>query len=198
MLDERNINLSTELIELRPLTVEYVQEFYQAGAFPELWRWSLPNKCQSIETAKQWLEFSQDKKIQGEHYPFAIFDKKSNALVGSTRFCSINSENRSIEIGFTFITPSFQRSHINTHTKYCLLKYAFEKLNVIRVEFKAHVDNVKSRNAIERIGASFEGILRNQRILFDGTYRNTALFSIICSEWRQVKKQLEDKMMKDY
>ncbi len=198
MLDERNINLSTELIELRPLTVEYVQEFYLAGAFPELWRWSLPNKCQSIETAKQWLEFSQDKKIQGEHYPFAIFDKKSNALVGSTRFCSINSENRSIEIGFTFITPSFQRSHINTHTKYCLLKYAFEKLNVIRVEFKAHVDNVKSRNAIERIGASFEGILRNQRILFDGTYRNTALFSIICSEWRQVKKQLEDKMMKDY
>lgn len=192
------VTLITDKIILRPLSIKHLKDFYQAGAFPELWRWSLPDKCTSMETTKSWLQYSQTMNDKGEHVAFAIFDKKTNEFVGSTRFCSIKPEDRNIEIGFTFITPKYQRSYINTHAKYCLLKHAFEELKAIRVEFKTHEKNEKSRHAIGRLGAIFEGILRNQRILSDGTVRNTAIFSIIDSEWPKVKQKLEEKMYKVY
>jgi RimJ/RimL family protein N-acetyltransferase len=194
----RNVELSTDKVILRPLNIEHLHAFYQAGSYPEIWRWSLPDKCTSIETTQSWIEYSVEMTEQGKHFAFAIFDKETDEFVGSTRFCTMKSEDRNLEIGFTFITPKYQRSYINTHAKYCLLKFAFEALNVIRVEFKTHDKNEKSRNAISRLGASFEGVLRNQRILSDGTFRNTAIFSIIDSEWEGVKRQLELKMNQGY
>jgi RimJ/RimL family protein N-acetyltransferase len=189
------VTLSTDKVILRPLTIKHLNAFYQAGAFPDVWRWSLPDKCTSIETTKSWIQYSVEMTDKGEHVAFAIFDKETGEFVGSTRFCSIKPEDRNIEIGFTFITPKYQRSYINTHAKYCLLKHAFEDLNAIRVEFKTHEKNEKSRNAIRRLGAKFEGVLRNQRILSDGAFRNTAIFSIINSEWQTVKEKLEGKML---
>ena len=186
--------LSTNKVTLRPLTMEHLADFFSAGSFPEIWTWSLPDKCTSIEATEDWLTYSQNMKEKGLHVPFAIFDNNSGKFVGSTRYCSINTEDRSVEIGFTFITPVFQRSYINTHAKYCLLKHAFEDLNAIRVEFKAHEQNEKSRNAIARLGAKFEGILRNQRILSDGSYRNAAIYSVIESEWPAVDQNLQEKM----
>ncbi|AZQ83107.1 N-acetyltransferase [Colwellia sp. Arc7-635] len=194
MFDPQAVILSTNKVTLRPLTLEHLDDFYRAGAFPEIWRWSLPDKCTSKATAKDWLNYSQAMTDKGEHIPFAIFDNESGELVGSTRYCSIKREDRNVEIGFTFITPKYQRSYINTHAKYCLLKHAFEVLGAIRVEFKTHEKNDKSRKAIARLGAKFEGILRHQRILSDGTFRNTAIFSIIDSEWPTVKVKLEASM----
>lgn len=187
-------SLETELVRLEPLTMQHVDEFYQAGSCPDIWRWSLPDKCSSIETTRSWIEYSVNMMEQRHHIAFAIYDKKTNKFVGSTRYCSIKSDDRNVEIGFTFITPAFQRSYINTHAKYCLLTHAFEQLGAIRVEFKTHQDNNPSRNAILRLGATFEGMLRNQRILSDGSYRNTAIFSIIDSEWSKIKVALEDKL----
>jgi len=192
------ITLSTDKVTLCPLSTEHLNAFYRAGSFPEIWRWSLPDKCTSLETTKAWLAYSQKMTDKGEHLPFAIFDNASNKFVGSSRYCSIKHEDRNIEIGFSFITPEFQRSYINTHAKYCLLKHAFEDLKAIRVEFKTHVENTKSRNAIGRLGAQFEGILRNQRILSDGNFRHTAIFSIIDTEWPKIKAQLTAKMEKVY
>ena len=195
MFAPKPVTLSTDKVILRPLSIEHLTDFYQAGAFPDIWRWSLPDKCTSIEATKSWIQYSVEMTDIGEHVAFAIFDKETNEFVGSTRFCTIKPDDRNIEIGFTFITPKYQRSHINTHAKYCLLKHAFEELKAIRVEFKTHEKNDKSRKAIGRLGAKFEGVLRNQRILSDGTYRNTAIFSIIDCEWQTVKKQLEVKML---
>ncbi len=188
------ITLSTSKVTLRPLTMEHLTDFFSAGSFPEIWTWSLPDKCTSIKATEDWLTYSQQMAEQCSHVPFAIFDNNSGKFVGSTRYCSVNTEDSSLEIGFTFVTPQFQRSYINTHAKYCLLKHAFEGLGAIRVEFKAHEQNDKSRNAILRLGAKFEGILRNQRILPDGSYRNTAIFSIIENEWQAVKQDLQEKM----
>lgn len=198
MIKSTDISLTTNKITLRPLAMEHLADFFSAGSFPDIWTWSLPNKCTSIEATERWLQYSLGMAEKGLHLPFAIFDNASGKFVGSTRYCSVNAEDKSVEIGFTFITPKFQRSYINTHAKYCLLKYAFEVLKVIRVEFKAHEHNEKSRNAIARIGAKFEGILRNQRILPDGSYRNTAIFSIIESEWPVVKLNLQEKMESIY
>jgi RimJ/RimL family protein N-acetyltransferase len=194
MFNPQTTILSTNKVTLRPLTVEHLDDFYRAGAFPEVWRWSLPDKCTSKEVAKNWLIYSQAMADKGEHVPFAIFDNETEELVGSTRYCNINRDDRNLEIGFTFITPKYQRSYINTHAKYCLLKHAFEELGAIRVEFKTHEKNDKSRTAIARLGAKFEGLLRHQRILSDGTFRNTAIFSIIDSEWLTVKSNLEASM----
>ena len=190
----QQLELSTDKVILRPLSIDHLYDFYHAGSYPEVWCWSLPDKCTSLETAKSWIQHSVDMTKKGQHFSFAIFDKETDELVGSTRFCTIKPEDRNLEIGFTFITPKYQRSYINTHAKYCLLKYAFEELNAIRVEFKTHEKNDKSRKAITRLGASFEGILRNQRILSDDSFRNTAIFSIIDIEWQRVKNELEDKM----
>lgn len=194
MIKPTATTLSTSKVTLRLLTMEHLADFFTAGSFPDIWTWSLPDKCTSIEATEDWLTYSEGMAEQGLHVPFAIFDNSSGRFVGSTRYCSINTEDGSLEIGFTFITPQFQRSYINTHAKYCLLKYAFESLNAIRVEFKAHEQNTKSRTAILRLGAKFEGILRNQRILPDGSYRNTAIFSVIENEWQAVKKNLQEKM----
>ena len=194
MFQPKPITLSTNKVTLRPLSEEHLHDFYQAGSFPEIWRWSLPDKCTSLATTKEWLQYSQEMTDKGEHVPFGIFDNETQEFVGSTRFCTIKPDDRNVEIGFTFITPKYQRSHINTHAKYCLLKHAFEDLNAIRVEFKTHEQNEKSRNAIARLGAKFEGILRNQRILSDGTFRNTAIFSVLEDEWPVVKKELEEKL----
>jgi len=188
------ITLSTDKIILRPLTMAHLDDFYLAGAYPELWKWSLPDQCTSKAQSATWLAYSEKMTQQAEHIAFAIFDKQSGELVGSTRYCAISTQDKTLEVGFTFITPKYQRSYVNTHAKYCLLKHAFEQLGAIRVQFKAHEDNTKSRNAIKRLGATFEGILRHHRILSDGSFRNTAIFSIINHEWPSVKAQLTVKL----
>ncbi|MGV2870602.1 GNAT family N-acetyltransferase [Colwellia sp. E150_009] len=194
MFEPKPVTISTNKITLQPLSIEHLDAFYQAGAFPELWKWSLPNQCTSKTQAETWLVQSLEKVKQGEQVVFSIFDNQSGELVGSTRYCEISHENRTLEIGFTFITPKYQRTYVNTHAKYCLLKHAFDELKAIRVQFKTHEHNIKSRNAISRLGATFEGILRHQRILPDGSFRNTAIFSIINSEWLAIKNGLEAKM----
>ncbi len=194
MFNPKPITLSTDKITLRLLTMEHLDDFYSAGAYPELWRWSLPDQCSSKAQAAEWLTYSEKMAEQGEHIAFAIFDNQTGELVGSTRYCAISTDDKNLEIGFTFITPKYQRSHVNTHAKYCLLKHAFEQLGAIRVQFKAHEENTKSRNAIARLGATFEGILRHHRILPDGSFRNTAIFSVINDQWQDVKIQLSAKL----
>jgi RimJ/RimL family protein N-acetyltransferase len=194
MFTPKPVTLSTEKVTLKPLTMEHLDDYYKAGAFPDLWRWVLPNQCESKSQAETWLLHLQKLVEQEQHVVFAIFDNHSDEFVGSTQYCSIVKADRSLEIGFTFITPKYQRSYINTHAKYCLLKHAFEELNAIRVQFKTDERNDKSRNAIGRLGAKFEGVLRHQRILPDGNFRNTALYSIINTEWQAVKQSLMSKM----
>lgn len=194
MFEPKPVTISTDKITLRPLSMKHLDAFYQAGDFPDVWRWSLPNQCVSKAQAETWIAQSLEKVKQGEHVVFSIFDNQSGELVGSTRYCEISRENRTLEIGFTFITPKYQRTYVNTHAKYCLLKHAIEQLDAIRVQFKTHEKNEKSRNAISRLGASFEGILRHQRVLPDGSFRNTAIFSVINSEWLAIKSGLEEKM----
>lgn len=190
------VTLNTEEITLRPLSVNDAEDFYRAGNYAELWQWVTPNRCQSIDATKDWIEYSLDQQQKGLHLAFVIVDNRSQQIIGSTRYCSIRAQDRNLEIGFTFISPQFQRSHVNSQAKFLLLQHAFEQLGAVRVEFKTHQDNMKSRNAISRIGATFEGILRNLRILADGSLRNTALFSITEQEWPEVKAALQSSQIR--
>lgn len=185
-------------ISLKPLSLDDVEGFYLAGNYPVLWQWVLPNQCLSMATTRAWVEHSLEQQRMGNHLPFVIIDNISGQIIGSTRYCSIRREDRNIEIGFTFITPKFQRSYVNTQAKYLLLKHAFEHLGAIRVELRTHEKNLQSRDAIARAGAKFEGILRNNRILSDGSFRNSAMFSVVVEQWLECKRALEIKMVKVY
>ena len=126
--------------------------------------------------------------------PFTIVLKESNRIVGSTRFWKIDHENRTLEIGYTWLASSFQRSFVNTEAKYLLLRYAFEAFRAIRVQFTTDVLNERSMAALLRIGAKQEGIIRHERIMPDGRKRNSVLFSIIDTEWGDVRTLLHKKL----
>jgi N-acetyltransferase len=190
-LKPKPIELLSNKVRLKPLSLNDAEGFYRAGNYPELWQWVAPNHCESLQASKSWITESLRQQELGEHIPFVIIDKASGQIAGSTRYCSVRRDDRGIEIGYTFISPQFQRSYINSHAKFLLLQHAFESLGAIRVELKTHEKNQQSRNAIQRIGATFEGILRNLKILPDGQLRNTAMFSITEQEWPKVKIALQ-------
>ncbi len=126
--------------------------------------------------------------------PFSIIDKKSGAVVGMTTYMNIDSNNKRLEIGSTWYRKSVQRSPLNTECKILLLSHAFETLEAIAVEFRTHFMNHQSRNAIERLGAKLDGVLRRHSVLANGTVRDTAVYSIIPSEWPSVKANLQWKL----
>lgn len=189
------IELTSDKVRLVPLSSEHLAGFYQAGKDDALWRWAPPHQCRDLATAKVWLELALEKVAQRQQLAFVIIDIVSDQIVGSTRYCSIDLENNGIEIGFTFIAPQFQRSYVNSHAKFLLLEHAFEQLGAIRVQFRTHQYNQKSRNAIARLGATFEGIIRHQRILAGGEIRDTAQFSITDLDWPQIKPRLAENLV---
>lgn len=184
------ITLESELIKLEPITMVHLNAFCKAGNYAEVWRYMSVNPCQSAASARVWLDQAINEMKAGNQVAFIIINKQNSLVVGSTRLFRVNAQDRSLEIGHTFISPAYQRSHVNSHAKYLLLKYVFETLNYTRIEICTHEDNLKSRHAIARIGSQFEGILRKNRRAEDGSYRNTALFSIINEDWPQVKLDL--------
>ena len=123
--------------------------------------------------------------------PFVVRRLADERIVGCTRYCNIETSHRRLEIGYTWYSASAQRSAINTECKLLLLQHAFETQDAIAVEFRTNFFNLRSRAAIERLGAKLDGILRNHRLMPDGTLRDTCVYSIICSEWPGVKRNLQ-------
>jgi len=184
------VTLETSLIKLLPMNLKYVNGYCLAGNYPEVWQHMPVNRCQNHSIAQSWMEEAIAEMSQGLQLAFITIDKKTDKVIGSTRLFRYNKKDRTIELGHTFITPKFQRSYVNSHAKYLMLKHAFEHLKITRVEICTHENNQQSRNAIARIGGHFEGVLRKNRRAENGHYRNTAMFSIIDEEWSQVKKEL--------
>lgn len=184
------VSLESSLIKLVPMTMQHLPAYCLAGNYPEVWQHMPINRCQNLEVAKAWMTEAIDEMAQGLQLAFITIDKKTDQVIGSTRLFRFDDKNKTIELGHTFITPDFQRSYVNSHAKYLLLKHAFEQLNISRVEICTHENNQQSRHAIARIGGHFEGVLRKHRRAPNGDYRNTAMFSIIDDEWPQVKEYL--------
>jgi len=186
----KQVMLESSLIKLVPMTLQHLPAYCLAGNYPQVWQHMPINRCQNDEIAKAWMQEAIDEMAQGLQLAFVTIDKKTDRVIGSTRLFRLNEKDKSLELGHTFITPDFQRSYVNSHAKYLMLKYAFENLSMCRVEICTNENNKQSRAAITRIGGHFEGILRKHRRSPNGDYRNTAMFSIIDEEWPQVKKQL--------
>jgi RimJ/RimL family protein N-acetyltransferase len=134
---------------------------------------------------------------RGTEQPFFIRDRETGAPLGTTRYMTISRNDRNLEIGHTWLGRRAWRTRVNTECKFLLLRHAFEQLRVMRVQFKTDARNARSRAAIERIGAKFEGILRNHMLVRGGVVRDSAYYSVIDTEWPQVKVQLEERLARE-
>lgn len=176
-------------IHLRPLLESDADAVVAAASDGELWRLNV-TVVPSADTVKAYIDTALSGQAQGTVLPFVTVANSTGAVIGSTRFWKIDSHNRSLEIGHTWLAKSWQRSVANTEAKYLMLRHAFETLACIRVQFTTDVLNEASRRAILRLGAVEEGLIRNERIMPDGRKRTSVRFSIIEDEWPAVEARL--------
>ncbi|MQR02436.1 GNAT family N-acetyltransferase [Glaciimonas soli] len=182
-------------ILLRPLLASDAIALVEAASDGELW--NLPfTVVPSSETIDRYIGTALDGQSAGTVMPFVIVIRETSQVVGSTRFWKIDRQNRKLEIGGTWLSAAWQGTYVNTGAKLLMLRYAFEALNCVRVQLTTDETNQKSRNAILRLGAKQEGIVRNERIMPDGRKRNSVRFSIIDDEWPDVRRNLEEKLVK--
>jgi N-acetyltransferase len=191
------INSETTLIgqqiSLVPLKLEHRDELLNsanAEGLNQLWFTDIPNET----SINAYIQTAINSTAAGESFAFSVLHKATGSIIGSTRFCHIDKANRRLEIGYTWYAKKHQKTLVNTEAKALLLKFAFEDLNCIAVEFRTHWMNHNSRNAILRLGAKQDGVLRSHKILSDGSIRDTVVFSIIAVEWPNVEQNLKFKL----
>ena len=187
------VTLEGRYVRLEPLSMEHHAGLCEVGLDEELWRWTNA-LVRTPEDMRRFIEGALAAARAGTALPFATIDRASGRLVGSTRFGNIDRTHRRVEIGWTWVARPWQRTGINTEAKYLMLRHAFEVLGCIRVELKTDALNEQSRRAILRLGAKEEGILRRHMITESGRIRDTVYYSILDTEWPEVKAALEEKM----
>jgi len=185
------IILEGQHVRLEPLSPAHEEALIAAAGDGELWN-STVTIVPTRATMAAYIASALEAQAQGRELPFVIIS--SGQIVGTTRFYSIERDHRHVEIGYTWLAASAQRTRVNTEAKLLLLTHAFEDWRCIAVGFLTDVLNQQSRTAILRLGAKQEGILRNHMIMPGGRYRDSVIFSIIEAEWPEVKARLEAKL----
>jgi RimJ/RimL family protein N-acetyltransferase len=189
--------LEGEYVRLEPLGRHHISPLCDVGLDPELWQLTM-TMINSAGDMNEYIETALKWQAEGTALPFATIERSSGTVVGSTRFANIDRTHRRVEIGWTWIARPWQRTAINTEAKFLMLRHAFETWGCIRVELKTDALNERSRRAMLRIGAKEEGTLRNHMITPTGRIRDTVYFSIIDSEWPDVKKRLQHMLEHPY
>ena len=176
-------------VRLDPMAIDHVAALARVGLEPELWRW-IPTQVTSEEEMRAYVQTALAEQSRGMALPFVIVDQAGGQVIGSTRYGNIERAHRRLEIGWTWLTPAYQRTRANTEAKLLLLAHAFETLGAIRVELKTDALNTQSRNAILRIGSKEEGTFRQHMVTASGRLRDSVYFSILDGEWPAVKAKL--------
>jgi N-acetyltransferase len=187
------ITLEGQAVRLEPLSLAHHAQLCEAGLDFELWHWTTQN-VRTPADMRAYIEQALSEKARGTSLPFATIDLASGKVIGSTRYLNIDVANLRVEIGATWLAKNWQRTAANTEAKYLMLRHAFEEFGCIRVELKTDSLNQRSRDAILRLGAKEEGTLRNHMLTWTGRIRHTVYFSIIDSEWPEVKARLEEML----
>jgi RimJ/RimL family protein N-acetyltransferase len=190
------VMLEGSVVRLEPIRREHAEMFWEIAkdALDDIFQW-IPYRMKTRDDFQRLVERAFEEQERGESIVFAIVERNSGQVIGSTRFMNIDRVNRRVEIGSTWIVPLWQRTAVNTEAKYLMLRHAFEVWKCLRLELKTDALNLKSRNAILRIGAKEEGTLRKHLITWTGRVRNTVYFSILDTEWPEVKSAVEQKLL---
>lgn len=185
--------LEGEHVRLEPLSFDHLDGLCAVGLDESLWQW-VPTQIRNRDEMRGYIQTALEEQRRGLSLPFATVLKGTGQVVGSTRFANISKEDRRVEIGWTWINVQMQRTVVNTEAKYLMLCHAFEALHCVRVELKTDALNARSRQAILRLGAKEEGMLRKHRLTWTGRFRDTVYFSILDTEWPAVKAGLRAKL----
>jgi len=183
-------------VRLEPLSREHLPSLERIAYDERIWRYMLTRvtNCAELET---WLEAALTARATG-HLPWITVLRGQNGsedrVVGSTRFLDLDLRHRTVEIGHTWLSPTVQQAGVNPEAKLLQLTYAFDTLNLNRVAFKTHHENLQSQAAIKKLGAQYEGTFRNHNIAPDGTIRHSMWFSITKEEWPEVREKLEQRL----
>ena len=180
-------------VRLEPLMESHHAALSEVGLDSELWQW-IPIRVTTPEEMRAYITNALREETEGKSLPFVTIEQASGKAIGSTRYMNIDVAHRRVEIGATWIAAPWQRTAVNTEAKYLMLRHAFETLGCVRVEMKTDALNTRSRNAILRIGALEEGILRRHIVTWSGRIRDSVYFSILDSEWPQVRAKLEARL----
>jgi N-acetyltransferase len=189
------VKLSGSVVRLDPIRHQHAELFWEVAKnnLDDIFRW-IPYRMQTRDDFQLLVAKALQEQERGESVVFTTVEIASGRVIGSTRFMNIDRNNRRIEIGSTWIAPAWQRTAVNTEAKYLMLRHAFEVWGCFRVELKTDALNEKSRNAILRVGAKEEGTLRRHVVTWTGRVRDSVYFSILDSEWPEVKARLEEKL----
>lgn len=189
------LTLEGSVVRLEPVRREHAARFWAAAedSHEEIFRW-FPYSMKTPREFEQFVATILDEERRGDSLAFATVERRSGQVIGSTRFMNIDRVNHRVEIGSTWIAPAWQRTAVNTEAKYLMLRHAFEVWGCVRVELKTDALNERSRNAILRLGATEEGTLRKHLFTWTGRIRDSVYFSILDTEWPDVKARLEGKL----
>jgi len=189
-----NIILENHRVRLEPLELKHIEYLMHiATRYPDLLKYS-PPKFGTHQLLSEYIEKNIALRKNSLKYPFAIYDKEKMSFAGATSFMNISQGDKRLEIGSTWIGKSFQRTGLNHNCKFLLMQYVFEKLNFERLEFKTDKRNLQSQKAIERIGGTYEGLLRSHTLMSDGFRRDTVCYSILRNEWNEIKEKIFSDM----
>jgi N-acetyltransferase len=189
----KDIQLENERVLIRPLLASDLENLLEVATQDETLVQYSPYLIHSEEYLKVFIQDAIDNRANKTHYSFIIFDKKAQAYAGSTSFWNISNFDKRLEIGRTWIGKDFQATGLNRNCKFLLLEYVFDVLEFERVELKTDQRNQQSRNAIQKIGGQFEGIMRSHTLMTDGFRRSTVVFSILKNEWATLKHNFPNK-----
>jgi N-acetyltransferase len=187
------VPLEGSIAVLEPLEATHADGLWAAAQAPEIWRW-LAHVGTNREQFDRWFDISLAAHRTGEEGVFAVRDRRRQEIVGSTRYLAVRPADRALEIGWTWFEPAVWRSGINVEVKLLLFAHAFDELGCVRVELKTDARNERSRAAMAAIPAQFEGILRNHMIVPDVGQRDSAYYSVIDSDWPEVRANLERRL----
>jgi RimJ/RimL family protein N-acetyltransferase len=191
-MGENLFSLQGEGVTLIPISTEHLDGLWEAAKPDEIWTY-MATKVRTKQEMEEMIQTAIKERERGTQYTFTVLNDQ-NEIIGSTRFLDISLFHKSAEIGSTWYHPKVWRTRVNTECKYLLLTHAFEEWGLTRVQLKTDSRNVRSQNAIARIGAVREGVLRKDRIISDGYLRDTVYFSILAEEWEKVKGHLLEKL----
>lgn len=181
--------LQNDVVQLRQMVKEDADALWAIAQDDSTWTY-LPITPRSLEAIEVYINEALANQAE---FPMVIIDMTTNKIVGATKFMAIDAKNKTAEIGFSWLSPPARGTAINSNAKYLLMSYAFEQWGLRRLTIKTDAENIASCKAIEAIGATKEGVLRNHRIRKDGKNRDTVIYSVIEEEWPQVKVKLGER-----
>lgn len=189
--------LEGQHVHLEPLSFGHLDGLCEFGLDEDLWRLTTI-QVRTSDDMRIFIEDALRQEKEGTVMPFATIENATGRIAGSTRYLNMDLKNRRVEIGSTWVARPWQRTIVNTEAKYLMLRHAFETMGCMRVELKTDMLNERSQKAILRLGAKQEGIFRKHMVVDGGRIRDTVYFSIIDSEWPEVRTELERKLARAY